>query len=783
MPPRFRTRTAEPEVPATPELLYDDLPKPQGAPGALWGHQTDVLRAYQDKHLRTRDVALELPTGAGKTLPGLLIAEWRRRKYAHRVLYACPTQQLAEQTWRAAAAVGLDVVTLVGRHRTWSTADKIRYESGRAVAVVTYSTVFNARPALEAAQTLLFDDAHAAEQYVAGAWSIDVPRHSEPGLYARLLAHLRPVLSGTLEQALAESDPDAFHGVHLLAPADVRRVAESLRTELRALGPDHDLYWRAAAVSDRIDRCLVFATWGALLIRPVLPPTHNHTHFTAAEQRLYLSATLGDGGELERSFGRHPISRLPLPEGWDGRSAGRRFFVFPELQTAVLAREVAAAVVREAGKALVLAPSRALAALATDLLPEQGAPLIGPDGKVEDLLAQFRPADRAVLALAARYDGLDLPGTQCRVTVLDGLPQGAHLQERFLSETLLAGRVLRERQRTRVVQGAGRCTRGLSDHSVVVVLGEKATRFLSLPEVHDALRAEIQAEVDFGLENSDVPLDDLLAFVRSFLAQDQAWLHEAEPDVRERRRTARRTPPADSGALADAARHEVRALAALWSGDWAGASEAAVDAADSVRAANGLSGYRAFWLFLAAGWLGEHARDNDQALAPSARRLLAKAYAAGKNTGWLRQSAPLYQDQLVLSDEDRAMSVSAAACEARRLSGARWASWHNEMLNGLAGADSDAYEHGLIRLGLLLGADSTKPPGPGRTDAAWVWPSWWVAVEAKSEEQAAARCRRRRSARPTTSSRPWPTTGTNPSPTTAWSSSSRRANSSTRPPR
>ena len=30
-------------------------------------------------------------------LPGLLIAEWRRRKYGHRVLYACPTQQLARQ--------------------------------------------------------------------------------------------------------------------------------------------------------------------------------------------------------------------------------------------------------------------------------------------------------------------------------------------------------------------------------------------------------------------------------------------------------------------------------------------------------------------------------------------------------------------------------------------------------------------------------------------------------------------------------------------------------------
>ena len=52
---------------------------------------------YHEKHLRSADVAIELPTGAGKTIPGLLIAEWRRIFSGHRVLYACPTQQLARQ--------------------------------------------------------------------------------------------------------------------------------------------------------------------------------------------------------------------------------------------------------------------------------------------------------------------------------------------------------------------------------------------------------------------------------------------------------------------------------------------------------------------------------------------------------------------------------------------------------------------------------------------------------------------------------------------------------------
>lgn len=45
-------------------------------------------------------------------------------------------------------------------------------------------------------------------------------------------------------------------------------------------------------------------------------------------------------------------------------------------------------------------------------------------------------------------------------------------------------------------------------------------------------------------------------------------------------------------------------------------------------------------------------------------------------------------------------------------------------------------ERGLVVLGALLGAESYKPVGDGRTDSAWIWPGrWWLAVEAKSEKK------------------------------------------------
>jgi hypothetical protein len=77
--------------------------------------------------------------------------------------------------------------------------------------------------------------------------------------------------------------------------------------------------------------CLFYVARSEFYIRPMIPPTFEHDAFTDPTQRIYLSATLGDAGELERAFGRTPIDRVPVPKAWDRTGSGRRFFVFPEL--------------------------------------------------------------------------------------------------------------------------------------------------------------------------------------------------------------------------------------------------------------------------------------------------------------------------------------------------------------------------------------------------------------------------------------------------------------------
>ena len=65
-----RPVASEPAL-ASPETLYQDLPRKPGAVPGLCPHQGEILPDYAAAHTDTPDVALELPTGTGKRCPAL----------------------------------------------------------------------------------------------------------------------------------------------------------------------------------------------------------------------------------------------------------------------------------------------------------------------------------------------------------------------------------------------------------------------------------------------------------------------------------------------------------------------------------------------------------------------------------------------------------------------------------------------------------------------------------------------------------------------------------------
>ncbi len=69
---------------STPQEMYRDN-KMKKIPGIL-DYQSEMIDEYM-KNIKEKNLALELPTGSGKTLIGLLIGEYRRKKIKNQLYF------------------------------------------------------------------------------------------------------------------------------------------------------------------------------------------------------------------------------------------------------------------------------------------------------------------------------------------------------------------------------------------------------------------------------------------------------------------------------------------------------------------------------------------------------------------------------------------------------------------------------------------------------------------------------------------------------------------------
>jgi hypothetical protein len=731
----FRPKPVDETVAETPELLFDALPRRRGAPRTLWTQQSDALRAYSKTFDRSNDVALELPTGTGKTLTGLLIAEWWKRKHGKPVIFACPTKQLVNQVVGSAERQGISVVNLSGPSQQWAPADQQAYLSSKQIAVTSYSSVFNSNPKVGNPSLIVFDDAHAGEQYIASAFTLKIDRSRNAEVYEDVVSLLRPILNRELHARLIATTRDTSSSVEAIY---LNRYEQELVAPLQRL---FDLKLSAGAaryewktLKGHLAASVLYASWQALEIRPSIAPTFENAPFIGADQRLYLSATLGNGGELERAFGRPQIRRIQQQPGRPSPKSGRRFFVFPQLVSDSDPDDPTKELVKLAGRSVVLTPSDYEAKAAEEaLLPADWTALHAQD--VESSFTKFTKGNNTVCFLANRYDGLDLPGNSCRVVVLSGYPRATNLHERFLASRARAGAALAERIRSRIIQGSGRCTRGPEDWALVIVRDLDNTNFLAQSEIQQTFDAELQAEVRFGLEQSKASSRDILENVAMFLEFGDPWSVNAEPIIAEYRQEAKLISPEGSEAMSSAVKHEVLGSQAAWHFDWATSATEYATAADKLTVSPHVRSVRAVFEFTAASAKYADYRMSGSVVARrEASALAARAVADAVPTTWMKSMLPFPGDARTLTTEDD-IAVRALGSAINRLSGiAAHVASLTKLHEQLASTDHAQFEPGLTTLGELLGAEAFKPTGDGRCDGAWCWgDDLWITIEAKTE--------------------------------------------------
>ncbi|GJH22668.1 DEAD/DEAH box helicase family protein [Caballeronia novacaledonica] len=724
----FKTPPADTTVADSPEKLFRDLTR-RRLPDVLQ-HQAEIMRQYAAQAIDAPDVALQLPTGSGKTLVGLLVGEWRRRKFRERVVYLCPTRQLVHQVAAEAnEKYGLSVATFVGRQAQYEPRDKTDYQQASRMAVTTYAGMFNTNTFFNNADIILVDDAHVSENYIAGHWTIKISRLDEAQ------APLHQAISGILEPHLSTTDLTRLRGVwedvvdrtwvDKIPTPVLSQIADQLTEVLDVHTDGTELAYPWSLLRGHLLACHLYVSSQDILIRPLLPPTYSHRPFAAAKQRIFMSATLGAGGDLERLTGRNRIVRVRAPEGWDRQGVGRRFFVFPSLsltdeQNAQFRQDV----MRRAGRSVVLVPSDGAADAVEKKIDETLKFPVFRARDIEQSKTAFARSEKAVAIVANRYDGVDFPGDECRLLLIDGLPKAVNSQERFLMSRMGANVLYNERVQTRVIQAIGRCTRSLEDYSAVVVTGDALPEYLADINRRRYLHPELQAEIAFGVNQSThTDIANLLENIDIFLKNGPEWEDANRQIVDDRARLVQEALPAQSD-LAGAVGDEIQYQTLMWRQDYQGAA-AAAEAVLARLVHPLLKGYRALWNYLAGSAAYLAAQKGSGAMTAKARQHYAEAYKCAPDLSWLADFARSQHIEAAARDANdlyeplrQVERLSAQLARLGTIHERDFARLEQEILSGLQRPET--FERAQEQLGSFLGFVAGKREEEGSPDPWWI---------------------------------------------------------------
>jgi hypothetical protein len=233
--------------------------------------QAAVLSAYSASFSNEKDVAVELPTGGGKSLIALLIAEvWRRA--GKRVAILTANKTLARQMTKMAGSLKSPAVMMEGAGTSIPSADKRAYHRSAATAIMNYWVYFNQNPVLDPAGLLIMDDAHLAEHCLHSLFSLEIGAHEHKSLFESTVTELAARFPEytVLQDALDENAPGTAP-TELFSFLDQAQIAGRLREIIDAspvLSTNNDLRFRWHRMREKIEEANLYISHRSLWFRP-----------------------------------------------------------------------------------------------------------------------------------------------------------------------------------------------------------------------------------------------------------------------------------------------------------------------------------------------------------------------------------------------------------------------------------------------------------------------------------------------------------------------------------
>ena len=686
-----------------------------------------VLGSYAKNHLNTPDLAIEMPTGEGKTLVALLIADLALDR-GWSVAYLTGTKQLAERVEQEAKALGVESARFSSGN--YGGARLQDYHHAQSIGIMNYWVYFNHNPRPQPADLVIFDDAHLAEQPVTSMQTVRISKATPEG--AALYATICDLILAKAEDAYpglhAFRDGTALPGTppELLSFSDWSDVstAATAAIDKSPVSGEKAMKYPWGTVRQNLKRCGVLIGPTAIEIRPYHPPTTLMPSYSRSRQRIYLSGTLGTMDDLQRRVGTATITKLetdePLPPGASGY---REFFLNPsggkplDPETIDWAMEQVKAA---GGRAAWLCASHSEADTLETILHARGESTFRLKPTNDDIVDTWAAAQRGHLITAGRYDGLDLAGDICKLVIITTVPQASSEFERFVVAYLGDATHMRHRVGQRVTQALGRANRDATDRSMYLGLDPTFPQILADPAVTSSIPEGSRADIRAALERADEGWAATMKACRAFWANTASTTTASPAGATTGARRARPGRARAGSGSVPSAPAEVSAATNLWIGDHAQAAKQARDAA-AILAGAGETEHGAFWRYVEAHALFDQGTAASKAAAQQA---LIDATNDGPPTTWFRRLR-----RTVASLEG--ISGGASSDLDRLFLG--WDEWWREagqrLDAQLAAArvelqgTHDQRCDGLVTLARLVGVPAERPPAreQSATDCRWTW--------------------------------------------------------------
>ncbi len=710
----------------------------------------DSLRPAQDYVLQQyagfaeiKDVAIELPTGAGKSLIALLIGEtWRRQDKKVAVLSA--NKVLARQMVAEAEELGIPVVLMEGGKDDISVAQKRSYHRSRAIAVMNYWVYFNQNPAIDNADLLIMDDAHLAEQCLHSLYSVEISRFSHKELFEQITNELRTHYPEyrVLHEAVEGGD-SAASPPELLSFID--QIAYSPRlTELVDSSPllvsDKDLYFRWGRMRGSVNEANIYMSTNTLWIRPYIYPLISNPYYENVTQRIYMSATIGDPNDLCRRLGTRKITTIPVPTEFGDATVGRRMVLFsddpctadgslsPELVESLLPA------LSRSPKSVWLCPSKSAAEKIRTSFGKWitqngfGNPPSWILSTLGEELDAFRNAAAGHLFVGGRFDGMDFHGDECRLVVLAALPKAINVQEEFLSAYLRDASFMRRRLNQRIAQAFGRCNRSPEDYAVYILADKRFAAYLGKESNRQSLTRHMMAEIDLAENCTEFSTAQLNDEIRGFLNADftnyDPLFRDLLADVpMANAATQSQTTNKDDETAPD----EVVAWTALFQSKNYDTAASYFNTCWNSALERNIVELGAFygWCLAKAMYLKALQGSCTMSLALDT---LEKALSRGGASAWFNRrktslnrakNQPIIQVTASETFVDFVFRAFDQQLEKFGGKGRKFEQWCARLSEMLSSDSHNAYLEGLCELGELIGFDTTRPSHNAATDCRW----------------------------------------------------------------